>query len=80
MPGGEAISFRSRKGCCAVAELLLDAFGRRRRAGLEGVEIEGMAFGGGPVALGEESVRKDAGQFGRASGGSRGDKIASVWT
>ncbi len=45
------------------ADLLFKAFGRGGGAGLEGIGGENMVFGGGPVAVVEETVRNNACQF-----------------
>ncbi len=55
----------------APTEFLFDAFGCGSGAGLEGVGGADVAFGGGPVAVGEESVRNDPCQLGPE--GERGE-------
>ena len=44
----------------APADFLFTAFGCGGGAGLEGIGGEDMVFGGGPVAVAEESVRNNA--------------------
>jgi len=61
------------------AELLFDAFGCGGGACLEGVGGEDMAFGGFPVAVGEESVRNDASQLRPKGERSEAKGIAVRW-